>query len=59
MTTPDEELRALLRAEEFISQLAMKYGGKYKRVPGEVRDMARHIIRHFPTQAGIRRAWKP
>jgi hypothetical protein len=47
MTLPDERYRSVKYAAEFMQRLA---GGEYPRVPKAVRDEARSILRHYPTQ---------
>ena len=47
MTLPDERYRAARWAESFLQRLA---GGEYPRTPKAVRDEARSILRHYPTQ---------
>ena len=46
MTLPDERYRAVVHAERFLSRLA---GGHYARVPKAVREEARALLRHYPT----------
>ena len=53
MTLPDERYRAVKYAGDFLSRLA---GGQYARVPKAVRDEARHILRHYPSQWDMDRA---
>ena len=52
MTLPDERYRAVKFAEQFLSRLA---GGEYPRVPKAVRDEARSILRHYPSQWDMQR----
>ena len=52
MTLPDERYRAVKFAEQFLSRLA---GGQYARVPKAVRDEARSILRHYPSQWDMQR----
>ena len=47
MTLPDERYRATRWAESFLQRLA---GGEYPRTPKAVREEARSILRHYPTQ---------
>ena len=47
MTLPDERYRAIKWAEEFLKQVANPKG--YARVPTHVRNEARSILRHFPS----------
>ena len=53
MTLPDERYRAVKFAEQFLSRLA---GGQYARVPKAVRDEARSILRHYPSDYDMNRA---
>ena len=53
MTLPDERYRAVKFAEQFLSRLA---GGQYARVPKAVRDEARSILRHYPSEYDMNRA---
>jgi hypothetical protein len=47
MTLPDERYRAIAWAERFLKQVANPRG--YPRVPSHVREEARSILRHFPS----------
>ena len=53
MTLPDERYRAVKWAESFLSRLA---GGEFPRTPKAVRDEARSILRHYPSQWDMTRA---
>ena len=53
MTLPDERYRAVKWAQAFLSRLA---GGEYLRVPKAVRDEARSILRHYPSDWDMLRA---
>ena len=53
MTLPDERYRAVKYAQIFLSRLA---GGQYARVPKAVRDEARSILRHYPSEYDMNRA---
>jgi len=53
MTLPDERYRAVKWAEGFLSRLA---GGEYPRVPKAVREEARSILRHYPSDWDMKRA---
>lgn len=48
MTLPYERSRAVISTREFLSKVASPYCGGYKRVPKEVREMARILLRHYP-----------
>jgi hypothetical protein len=47
MTLPDERTRAVINTREFLLRLCSPYGG-FKRIPGEVREEARRLLKHFP-----------
>ena len=47
MTMPDERYRSVVYAEQFLQRLA---GGEYPRVPKAVREEARGLLRHYPSQ---------
>jgi len=53
MTLPDERYRAVKWAESFLQRLA---GGEYPRTPKAVRDEARSILRHYPSDWDMNRA---
>jgi len=47
MTMPDERFRALKQSKKLLEELCDP--GKTPRTPSIVRDRARGILRHFPT----------
>ena len=47
MTLPDERYRAVLQAEEFLRAIADPT--ITKRVPKEIRQRARGVLRHYPS----------
>jgi hypothetical protein len=51
MTMPNERTRALLFAYELLKDL--QYPAKTPDVPDDVRDRARHVLRHYPDQSVI------
>ena len=53
MTLPDERYRSVKWAEAFLKRLA---GGEYPRTPKAVRDEARSILRHYPSNYDMLRA---
>ena len=53
LTLPDERYRSVKWAQGFLSRLA---GGHYARTPKAVRDEARSILRHYPTDYDMNRA---
>jgi hypothetical protein len=52
VTLPDERYRAVKWAESFLQRLA---GGEYPRTPKAVRDEARSVLRHYPSQWDMQR----
>ena len=53
LTLPDERYRAVKWAEGFLKRLA---GEGFDRVPKAVRDEARSILRHYPSDYDMNRA---
>ena len=51
MTLPDERYRALERTEEFLISLCNPK--RTPRVPKEIRDHARWLLRHYPTKYNL------
>jgi hypothetical protein len=47
MTLPDERYRAIKQGKKLLEELCDP--GKTPRVPSIVRDRARSILKHFPT----------
>ncbi len=45
MTLPDERVRAVNYTREFLVKLASR---EIKRVPDEVREEARRLLKHYP-----------
>jgi hypothetical protein len=54
MTLPDERYRAVLWAGRFLQSLC--YSSETPRVPLKIRQEARSILRHFPSQWDMDRA---
>jgi hypothetical protein len=48
MTLPSERTRAVIRARDFLFRLCSPHGGGIKRIPSEVREEARRLLRHYP-----------
>jgi hypothetical protein len=46
MTLPDERTRAILQARQFLLDLMTP--SETPRVPREIRDRARSVLRHYP-----------
>lgn len=53
MTLPDERYRALKQGKKLLEELCDP--GKTPRVPGIVRDRARGILRHYPSDYEMNR----
>jgi len=54
MTLPDERYRAVLAAERFLEDLMDPK--KTPRVPAEIRQRARSVLRHYPSKFDMDRA---
>ena len=54
MTLPDERYRAVLAAEQFLQDLLNS--SKTPRVPREIRQRARSVLRHYPSKFDMDRA---
>jgi hypothetical protein len=54
MTLPDERYRAVLYAEEFLRAIADP--NITKRIPKEIRQRARGVLRHYPNTWDMQRA---
>lgn len=61
MTLPCERTRSVLSTHDFLLRLATPYGGGLKRIPKDVRDEARRLLRHYPHWFDLGRAdcWDP
>jgi len=53
MTLPYERHRAVINTREFLVQLCC---GEIKRIPAEVRDQARRLLRHYPSPIDLDQA---
>jgi hypothetical protein len=53
MTLPDERYRAVIQTAEFLQ--ALSYSSEIKRVPLAVRQEARRLLRHYPSEWEMRR----
>ena len=51
MTLPDERYRAIMAAKDFLERLS--FSSEIKRVPLAVRQEARRVLRHYPTQLDL------
>lgn len=56
MTMPNERTRSFIQCREFLGKLASPYEGGFKRIPKDVREAARRILRHFPYPGDLGRA---
>lgn len=54
MTLPDERYRAVLAAEQFLTDLLDSR--KTPRVPRAIRQQARSVLRHYPSKFDMDRA---
>lgn len=56
MTLPYERARSIIFTRDFLAWLAEGGGKKrrFKRVPGDIRKMARACLRHYPTKFDCR-----
>ena len=54
MTLPDERYRAVMQAGKFLQ--ALSYSSETKRVPLAIRQEARRLLRHYPTEWDMDRA---
>jgi hypothetical protein len=48
MTLPDERYRAVVQTAKFLQSLS--YSSEIKRVPLAVRQQARALLRHYPSE---------
>jgi hypothetical protein len=55
MTLPDERYRAIAAARELLFEIANP-GGRWKRVPKELKLYCRHALRHYPTHYDMKEA---
>lgn len=54
MTLPDERYRAVIWAGRFLQSLS--YSSETPRIPLKIRQEARSILRHFPSEWDMQRA---
>lgn len=56
MTMPNERTRAAIRAHSFLVRLSSPYlPDGIKKIPKDVREEARRILRHYPHPMDFRR----
>lgn len=54
MTLPDERYRAVTQTEYFLIQLCDTK--MTKRIPRQIRERARSLLRHYPSRSDLNRA---
>lgn len=54
MTLPDERYRAVIQTAKFLQ--ALSYSSETKRVPLQIRQQARALLRHYPSDWDMKRA---
>lgn len=55
MTLPDERYRAVTSARELLTEIATP-GGKWKRVPKQLRLYASYCLKHYPNDWDMKQA---
>ena len=53
MTLPDERYRAVVQTAKFLQ--ALSYSSETKRVPLAVRQQARALLRHYPSEYDMKK----
>jgi hypothetical protein len=53
MTLPDERYRAVMQTAKFLQ--ALSYSSEIKRVPLAVRQQARALLRHYPSEYDMKK----
>lgn len=53
MTLPDERYRAVVQTAKFLESLS--YSSETKRVPLAVRQEARRLLRHYPSEYDMKK----
>ena len=53
MTLPDERYRAVIQTAKFLQSLS--YSSEIKRVPLAVRQQARALLRHYPSEYDMKK----
>jgi hypothetical protein len=54
MTLPDERYRAVVQTAKFLE--ALSYSSETKRIPLAIRQEARRLLRHYPSEWDMSRA---
>jgi hypothetical protein len=53
MTLPDERYRAVMQTAKFLQ--ALSFSGELKRIPLAVRQQARALLRHYPSEYDMKK----
>ena len=53
MTLPDERYRAVMQTAKFLQ--ALSHSGELKRIPLAVRQQARALLRHYPSEYDMKK----
>jgi hypothetical protein len=53
MTLPDERYRAVMQTAKFLQ--ALSFSGELKRIPLAVRQEARALLRHYPSEYDMKK----
>ena len=53
MTLPDERYRAVMQTAKFLQ--ALSHSGELKRIPLSVRQEARALLRHYPSEYDMKK----
>lgn len=53
MTMPHERTRAILAVRDFLQRISSPYSGGIKGVKREIREEARHLLRHYPLNVDL------
>ena len=53
MTLPDERYRAVMQTARFLQ--ALSFSGELKRIPLAVRQEARALLRHYPSEYDMKK----
>jgi hypothetical protein len=53
MTLPDERYRAVMQTAKFLQ--ALSFSGEFKRIPLAVRQEARALLRHYPSEYDMKK----
>jgi len=53
MTLPDERYRAVMQTARFLQ--ALSHSSEFKRIPLKVRQEARALLRHYPSEYDMKK----